>query len=104
MAVESNVGTVTVGTAVTQVLGNSLGRRVAYYIYNTSSGGQTIYIAPTMGTTAVAGSGIVLAPGAGYADSASDLTPLAYACYGGTVTAVSSAAGGTLAYWEKAIV
>ena len=70
--------------------------RQGYTITNTSTGGQTITI--NLGFNAAeAGKGIPLSPGQAWVDSDGG----GYLCHRGVITAVSSAAGGTVAIMER---
>jgi len=84
----------TVGT--TSVLIAEAVERTGYTISNTSAGGQTITL--NLGfNQAVANKGIPLAPGQAWVDSDGG----GYLCHRGVITAISSAAGGTVAIMER---
>jgi len=74
-------------------------QRSVLFIVNTSTGGQSITIAP--GDVAVAGSGgIVIGPGGFYQDTIDS----GYKPTNSRVTAVSSAAAGTISIHERVIM
>lgn len=72
--------------------------RIMYSLVNTSTGGQIISIA--FGQDAVAGQGIVLSPGDAIIDSYSPGDP-PYLPFQTRISAIASAAGGTLAVTER---
>ena len=87
---------VSVGTSVVEIspeTGNL--KRKVFFIVNTSTGGQIISIA--FGKDAVSGSGIVLSAGNGWAESVDAI----FQPRNLKITAVSSAAGGTVAFHEQ---
>jgi hypothetical protein len=91
--------TATIGATSTVVLTKrDRGRRVAFTILNTSTGGQTISLAFGDNQAAVAGSGIPLPPLAYYLEDGSG-SP----CFDGIVSAISSAAGGTVGIMERVV-
>jgi hypothetical protein len=70
--------------------------RVAWSIKNTSTAGQIISLARGM-QAAVSGSGQVLAPN----DTISEADDTAYKAWRAEISAISSAAGGTIAIFER---
>jgi len=99
-AMKENVANRAVSVGTTPVLVSEeqdgiTSQRYVILITNTSTGGQTITISPFQNATA--GSGIVLSPGGYYADS----TDSFYMPSQSRITAVSSAAGGTLSVFER---
>ena len=88
--------TITVGTSSVEVATQvSRGNRSSLVLTNTSNGGQVISVG--VGQEAVAGSGIVLPPGA----VLSEYIDPSFKPTTARITAVSSAAGGTLAVYER---
>lgn len=73
-------------------------QRSVLLITNTSTGGQNITISP--GDEAVAGKGIVISPGGYYLDSLDQ----GYRPTNARITAISSAAGGTVSIHERVIM
>lgn len=90
--------TVTVGTANTIVSYDK--ERIAFSLRNTSTGGQVITVKIGTEGDTVANTGIVLNPNEIVTDSNSE----GYPCWAGLIQAVSSAAGGTLAIFERILV
>ena len=91
---------VSVGTTVVLAAperGNANAYRKVIVLTNTSTGGQVISLA--VDKEAVAGSGIVISPGGVFQDAQDG----AYMPTQAYITAVSSAAGGTLAVYERVI-
>lgn len=87
---------VTVGTSVAVVSREQVyAKRVVFNLTNVSTGGQVINIA--FGEDAKVGAGIQLSPGGTYSESEDDnFTPT-----NEQITAISSAAGGSLAVSER---
>jgi len=90
----SRVDAVSVGT--TAVVVSNANRRAMYVLRNISTGGQILSIALSDVTLAVANTGIILNVNDFFGDSDSG----GYSCWKGQITAISSAAGGTLAITE----
>jgi hypothetical protein len=91
--------TATIGATSTIVLPKrDKGRRVAFTIINTSTGGQTISLAFGDNQAAVSGSGVPLPPTSFYVEDGSG-SP----CFDGVVSAISSAAGGTIGIMERVL-
>lgn len=93
MGTEQNVNdvrTLTVGAA--SVLVSKKAARKVIYLRNTSAAAQIITIAFDNVSDAVAGTGIVLAPGEYVSDSNSE----GYTAWNGDIKAIASAAGATL--------
>lgn len=87
---------ITIGTTQVQIAPELVeGERTALTIVNTSTGGQTISI--SWGEQAVSGVGIVLYPAGSWAESIDGT----FIPSNRTISAVSSAAGGTLAIQER---
>lgn len=95
MADYAGGGTQTLAAATAaQVFPNRQEKRIAFSIANT--GANAAYVNMSNQESATAGSGVYLAPGCVLSDSnAGD-----YICWGGSVSAVSTA-GTTLALWER---
>lgn len=85
---------VSVGTS-NVLISNSNTRRKVLYFKNTSTAAQIISV--SYGDVAVAGQGFVLQPNEYIIESMSE----GYIVFQGTVNAISSAAGGTLAVQER---
>ena len=83
----------TVGTSSVNVLPDQ--KRVLYSIVNSSTGGQVITL--NLGRVAVAGAGIVLAPGQAWVDSNGE----GYECYQGPIQAIASGAGGAASVFAR---
>jgi hypothetical protein len=90
----NRVDTVTVGA--TSIMISQKKDRKVIYLRNTSAAAQVITIAFDNINPAVAGKGIVLSPGEYVLDSSSE----GYKAWNGDISAISSAAGGTLAVME----
>lgn len=92
--------TQTIGTSASVVSvekGNANGRRIVFIIQNTSVGGQVVSLG--FGSEAVASSGIVVNPGGYWMDSKdSGYEPMQQ-----QVTAIASAAGATIAVFERVV-
>jgi len=86
---------ITVGA--TEVLVSGKKNRKVIYGRNTSAAAQTITIVLDNINAAVAGQGIVLAPGEYFLESTTD----GYKCWNGDIKAIASAAGATLAVMEQ---
>lgn len=86
---------ITVGTSEVMISGKRA--RKTIYMRNTSTTGQVITIVFDDFNAAVAGKGIILAPGEFITES----TTQGYECWSGDIKAVSSAAGGVLAVMEQ---
>jgi len=70
--------------------------RICYSIVNSSLGGQ--YITINLGfSQAIVNEGIVLSPGQSWVESNAEN----YLCYQGSITAISSAAGGQISIFER---
>lgn len=90
---------VTVGTSPVIVSeAKTASERSVLFLTNTSTGGQTITV--SAGDVAAVGKGIVLSPGGFYQDSADQ----GYKPTNDRVTAIASAANGTLAVHERVIL
>jgi hypothetical protein len=89
------VGTKTIGATSVKI--SQKQERKVIYLRNTSTAAQVISIAFDNINPAVANSGIVLAPGEYILDSSSE----GYTAWNGDISAISSAAGGTLAMMES---
>jgi len=86
----------TVGTSSTVIsTEQTYSKRILFSLINISTGGQTISVA--FGEEAVAGQGIVLAPGGSYTESRDP----SFNPTNEQINAVSSAAGGTLSTMER---
>lgn len=100
MADEGRTGrkALTIGTSVVVVSDTqTFSRRILFSLINTSTAGQVISIA--FNSDAVNGQGIVLSPGGYYAES----EDIQFKPTNEQITAVSSAAGGTLAVTERVV-
>lgn len=90
---------VSVGTSVTKISEDQTSAtRSALILTNTSTGGQIISLG--FGKEAIAGSGIVLNPGGFHSES----QDAGFKVTNKMITAVASAAGGTLAVHERVLV
>jgi hypothetical protein len=92
----SRVDSVAVGTSVVTV--SAANRRSMFILRNSSSAGQIISITLSNNINAATGSGIVLNAGDSYAESNSE----GFKTWSGKITAIASAASGTLAITERA--
>jgi len=98
MALEQDFNRVdSVTVDATSLLISQKQKRKVIYLRNTSLAAQIITIAFDNINAAVAGKGIILAPGEYVLDSSSE----GYKAWSGDVKAISSAAGGTLAIMES---
>lgn len=87
--------TVSVGTASVNVL-QTTKNRTMFAVANTSGAGQVITLHIGFGV-AVAGQGIVLSAGQTYIEANGE----GFICYQGVMTAIASAAGGTVSVVER---
>jgi len=89
---------ITVGTSVVEISPkrSRLQRRKTIYIKNTHAT-LRVSLAFSNKDQAVAGAGVVLDPGGEVFDSSTDV----YRCWNGAITAISTAAGATLAVFER---
>lgn len=88
----------TITTTASKISETCFQQRTFISIINTSTGGQTINVA--IGEEAVAGSGIQLYPGGYYTES----IEAGFKPTNKLITAISSAAGGTLAIQERILM
>lgn len=72
-------------------------KRKCFYLRNISLGGQIINIALSNTIPATTTAGILLNPNDTYTESNSE----GFECWSGKITAIGSAAGGTLAVFER---
>ena len=86
---------VTIGT--TEVNISPKKNRKAIYVRNTSTAAQVVTIALDNINAAVAGTGIILAPGEYFVESTTE----GYKCWNGDIKAIASAAGATIAVMEQ---
>jgi len=87
--------TQTIGATSTEI--SIMKRRLAYSIRNTSTAGQVISIVLSNTQDAVDGVGIILNANESFIDSNSE----GYKCWNGSIRAISSAVGGTIAIMER---
>jgi hypothetical protein len=85
---------ITVGATSTILMSEQPGRSI-FFIRNLSTGGQVITLG--FGKAAVAGNGIVLVPG----DYCQESNKEGFAAWDGTITAISSAAGGIVSVYSR---
>lgn len=90
----SNIQALTIGATAVEISG--IKPRKLIYIRNTSAAAQVLTIAFDNFNPAVAGSGIILSAG----EAVTDSTTAGYKCWGGKISAVASAAGGTISFME----